>query len=234
MIIFLYCFLLSLIWNTVEVNSLECLVTEHEPEIDDATNEVITENGTAWKWWPMSEIHNAKLVACNDEWSVCRSRQLSDLTTTRNWPIGRQFVPITNEPFPGPPRPFPDRPTTTSTTTASTATTTLVPNKCIACGKSTWKRIGVGEEEGEVFVSLGCYGSAAGAGVEQGSCTHHPRDRICRRRPLSGGSATTGGHICSQCFCTEDGCNGGSNLLFKEKLMITTIFFIVFNGWIQK
>ena len=129
-------FLLSLIWNTVEVNSLECLVTEHEPVIDNATNEVITENGTAWKWWPMSEIHNAKLVACNDDWSVCRSRQLSDLRTTRNWIFGRQNFPIfTDDSLP--PRPIPDWPTTTTTTTAPTTTTTLVPNKCIARGKST-------------------------------------------------------------------------------------------------
>ena len=28
--------------------------------------------------------------------------------------------------------------------------------------------------------------------------------------------------------------NGGSTLLFKEKLMITNIFLVVFNGWIQK
>ena len=93
----------------------------------------------------------------------------------------------------------------------------------------------MGEEEGEIFVCLGCYGSAAGGGVEQGSCTHHPRNEICRRRPLSGGSPRMGGgHICSQCFCMEDGCNGGSTLLFKEKVMITTIIFVVFNGWIQK
>ena len=181
------------IFITLKGHSLECLVTELVPMIDRVANELTKDNGTEWKWWPIHKSYDAKVETCNDDWLVCRSKQLEDLRTTtdrRDW-----------------------RPANSSNET--TTTPAPVPNECIACGRFTWKRIGVGEEEGEIFVSMGCYGSAVGDLVEEMSCTHLPSVSLGDGPGLSIG----GGDIFSQCFCNEDKCNEGSTFSVKIGLI---------------
>ena len=176
-----------MISNVLLVNALKCFVTEHEPAIAYETNEVIIDNGTAWKWWPMSEIHKAEEKECDNDWATCVSRQ----------PINRTAIAIL-----------------TRNGSITTSPTPPVPNECIACGKATWRRIGVGMEEGKIFVSLGCYGSELARHYEQKSCIYRPRASACSPAGTKApGRADVGGDICSKCYCTEDGCNGSSTLI---------------------
>ena len=197
----------------LQVDSLKCLVTEFKPVTVRSTNEVIIDNGTAWKWWPASEAGEAELKECDDNWAVCVSRHIEPTED-----------PCYINPF--------DPSCGNRSTTSTTTTTTRTPNKCIACGKSTWRRIGVGMEEGDVFVSMGCYGSGAAQAqhIEQKSCRYEPSADECKS-PGEGGSMRSlamGGHICSQCFCNEDGCNGSTALFLNYAALIGILFL----GWL--
>ena len=88
----------------------------------------------------------------------------------------------------------------------------------------------MGKEEGEVFVSMGCYGSAAAQHIEQKSCRYEPSADECRSPGERGSmrSVTMGGHICSQCFCDEDGCNGGTAFFLANGVL----FGILFIRWV--
>ena len=130
-------------------------------------------------------------------WPMHKSYDAEVVTCNDDWAICSSRQPASNE--------------TSSNDTVTTPAP--VPNKCIACGKATWKRIGVGEEEGEIFVSMGCYGSLAGAAVEEMSCTHDPRG------DERGSGPVVGGDIRSVCFCNEDKCNEGSTFSVKKGLI---------------
>ena len=192
----------------LQVDSLKCLVTEFKP-VTRSTNEVIIDNGTAWKWWPVSEAGEAELKECDDSWPVCRSIHIEPTEDPCEF---NRFDPICRN--------------RTTTTTTATTTTTRTPNECIACGKSTWRRIGVGMEEGDIFVSMGCYGSAAATHIEQKSCRYEPSANECKSPGETGSmnSVATGGHICSQCFCTEDACNGSTALFLTKGALIGILF----------
>ena len=55
------------------VNSLKCLVTQHNTREDSLTDELVHDNGSAWHFWPASELYRAKSVDCEDSWAICES-----------------------------------------------------------------------------------------------------------------------------------------------------------------
>ena len=207
------------------MTALKCYVTEHEVSFEDERGMPVIDNGTSWKWWPMDKFHKNKesqLVECDDSWLVCRSRQPIHPTTPfdfDSWVEWNPFGPRTTA--------NPNR------TTELTTTTTPVPSKCIACGKSTWRRVGVGMETGEEFVSLGCYGSDMAKEVNQMSCHYNPSGNPgCHKLPFSP-SPDAGGDLCSQCFCdNDDGCNGSPKMSVKKQTMIGILIIGWFYGLI--
>jgi len=204
--------------TTLTVDSLKCLVTEFNPVINRVTNEVTIDNGTFWKWWPVSEAGKAELKECDDSWPVCASIHI--LPTRDPCDLDPLLPSCRNR----------TRPPCRYHGNCTTTTTTRAPNECIACGKSTWRRIGVGMEEGDIFVSMGCYGSQDAQHFEQKSCRYEPSANECISpgEPGSTNSVAMGGHICSQCFCTEDGCNGSTALFLTNGALIGILFL----GWV--
>ena len=213
--------LLFLFSINLQVDSLKCLVTEFNPVTNPRTNEVTIDNGTFWKWWPVSEAGKAELKECDDSWRVCASRQIRP--TPDPCFLNSSLPSCQNRPLPC--IPGLDIPNCTE------ITTTMAPNECIACGKSTWRRIGVGMEEGDVFVSMGCYGSAIAEHIEQNSCRYEPSADECQSpgENVVVNSVAMGGHICSQCFCNEDECNGSTALFLTNG----AFFVILFLGWVH-
>lgn len=208
---------------TLTVDSLKCLVTEFNPITNPVTNEVTIDNGTFWKWWPVSEAGKAELKECDDSWTVCASRHIRP--TMDPCDINPTLPSCQNRTIPCISGYDPNCTTTTA------PTTTRTPNECIACGKSTWRRIGVGMEEGDVFVSMGCYGSEMAEEIEQKSCSYEPNAGECQSPGESDlvRPPQVGGHICSQCFCEEDGCNGSTNLFLTNG----GLFGILFLRWVH-
>ena len=100
----------------LQVDSLKCLVTEFKP-VTRSTNEVIIDNGTAWKWWPVSEAGEAELKECDDSWPVCRSIHIEP---TPDPCIRNPSLPsCENRTIPCNPRFDPNCTRTTTTTTSS-------------------------------------------------------------------------------------------------------------------
>ena len=174
------------------VNSLKCLVTQHRSTIDSLTDEIVHDNGTDWHWWPTSELHRAKLVDCVDSWANCDSYH----------------------PDPG------SNPLFNLFGNESTTITTPTPNKCIACGKTTWQRVVDGLEVGEMFVQLGCYGSEESRAVADDAKSYKCIYRPSHLSPDSGDRSAAVGSVSSACYCKDDGCNNSSKLSIKKTFMI--------------
>ena len=218
------CYLSLISFSCVLVNALKCYVTELEVDLMDERKMPIIDNGTGWKWWPMDKFLQKgedQMVECVDYWHVCASRQpqIPRATTKRVDPFDPYYPKTTIDP-------------NTTEPTTTTTTEPPIPPKCIACGKSTWKRVGLGMEEGEEFVSMGCYGSLMAKEITQMSCNYNPRGMPgCRKMPFSPrpGPSSIGGDICSQCFCdNDDGCNGSPKL----SITIGNLIGIFIIGWI--
>ena len=224
------------------VSSLKCFVTGHEPNTRDEFGMPITDNGTSWKWMPAGKVNYSieAMVDCDDTWKVCASRQPRPIKNPesrfRIKPFSRPFpfepiAPVFADPTIGP-----DENETTGMTNTPTTTTTPIPPRCIACGKATWKKMGLQEQEGEELVALGCYGSDIAEEVAQMSCSYVPRGnpgchktRSFRDNRAIQDEGSRGGDICSRCFCDEDGCNGSNIFSVGIKQMFGLLLFWLFH-----
>ena len=173
------------------MNSLKCLVTQHRTSLDLDTAEIVPDNGTDWQRWPESELHRAKLVDCDDSWTVCESHH----------PHPPGFNIFRNE------------------------STTTTPNRCIACGKTTWQRVVDGLEVGEKFVQLGCYGSERSRAIADDAKSYKCSYAPSHLSPDSGDRSATVGAVGSECYCKDDGCNDSSKLSIKKTIIIAMFLF---------